>query len=271
VPEVLDLDAYLERLGLSGRPGLAEVHLAHACSIPFENLDPHRGVPVSLDEDALERKLVSGRRGGYCFEQNVLLKAALEQLGARVEMMLARVRAGAPPGTIRPRTHLVLRVDVEGAIWHADVGFGVGTLLEPIPFGAGGVFEQAGWPYRVVEAGRELVLQTADGTDWRDLYAFVPEPVPLIDVELSNWYTATYPRSPFVTGLMVTTHRADGTRVSLTDWTELALTVQTPSETSVTPVTRADVPRLLQEQFELSGFSLDAAGRLQLGGSCAGG
>jgi N-hydroxyarylamine O-acetyltransferase len=264
VPGVLDLDAYLDRLGLSGRPGLAEVHLAHACSIPFENLDPHRGVPVSLDDDALARKLVSGGRGGYCFEQNLLFKAALEQLGARVEMMLARVRAGAPPGTIRPRTHLVLRVEAEGAVWHADVGFGVGTLLQPIPFGAGGVFEQAGWSYRVVDDGPLLVLQTDDGSDWRDLYALHPEPVPFIDVETSNWYTATYPTSPFVTGLMVTTHHRDGTRVSLTDRDELVLTVQTPSETLVTPVTRADVPRLLREHFGLDGFTVDGSGRVQL-------
>jgi N-hydroxyarylamine O-acetyltransferase len=75
---VFDLDAYLERIGLEGRPSIAQVHRAHLTSIPFENLDPHQGLPVSLEVEDLERKLVSERRGGYCFEQNLLLKAALE-------------------------------------------------------------------------------------------------------------------------------------------------------------------------------------------------
>src|SRR4029077_16667599 len=71
VPAMLDLDAYLARIGLHGRPSVAEVHRAHVTSIPFENLDPYCGIPVSLAVEDLERKLVSRRRGGYCFEQNL--------------------------------------------------------------------------------------------------------------------------------------------------------------------------------------------------------
>ena len=131
LPAVFDLNGYLERIGLSSYSGLAGLHRAHATSIPFENLDPHGGLHVSLEVQDLQRKLVDDRRGGYCFEQNLLLKAALQELGAEVEPMLARVRRGAPLGTIRPRTHLVLRVHAEGSSWLADVGFGSGTLLEP--------------------------------------------------------------------------------------------------------------------------------------------
>jgi N-hydroxyarylamine O-acetyltransferase len=58
------------------------------------------------------------------------LKAALEALGAEVETLLGRVRVGAPPGSVRPRSHLVLRIRLGGQTWHADVGFGRGTLLE---------------------------------------------------------------------------------------------------------------------------------------------
>ena len=63
---MFDLDAYLGRVGLRRRPGLAELHRAHVTAIPFENLDPRRGVPVSLEPDDLQRKLVADRRGGYC-------------------------------------------------------------------------------------------------------------------------------------------------------------------------------------------------------------
>ncbi|HLL92482.1 MAG TPA: arylamine N-acetyltransferase, partial [Solirubrobacteraceae bacterium] len=124
VPAVFDLDAYVRRIGLSGRPGLAAMHRAHGASIPFENLDPHGGLPVSLELADLQRKLVRERRGGYCFEHNLLLKGALEALGAEVAPMLARVKYGAPAGVVRPRTHLVLRVQADGGCWLADIGFG---------------------------------------------------------------------------------------------------------------------------------------------------
>jgi N-hydroxyarylamine O-acetyltransferase len=148
---MFDLDGYLERVGLAGRPSIAEVHLAHSTSIPFENLDPHRGVEVSLTAEDLFDKLVSRRRGGYCFEQNLLLAAALQALGWNVELFLARVLYRAPAGVVRPRSHLLLRVDDGNGIWHADVGFGQGTLLEPIPFGPGEEHNQQGWRYRVID------------------------------------------------------------------------------------------------------------------------
>jgi N-acetyltransferase len=64
---MLDFAAYLERIGLSvsERPTLQDIHRAHATSIPFENLDRHRRIPVSLAQEDLERKLVHERRGGY--------------------------------------------------------------------------------------------------------------------------------------------------------------------------------------------------------------
>jgi N-hydroxyarylamine O-acetyltransferase len=266
---MLDLDAYLDRIGLRGHPSIAEVHRAHITTIPFENLDPHRGVPVSLAPEDLQRKLVAERRGGYCFEHNMLLKGALEALGAEVDVFLARVRTGAPPGTIRPRSHLVLRVNAGGESWHADVGFGLGSLLDPLPFGPGDAHEQGGWRFRVVQDGGELVLQTAsadpgvDGT-WSDVYGFLPHPLPLIDVEVSNWWVATYPRSPFVTGLVVSSQTEDGTRLRMNDWDGLKLTRQTPVGTSVEPLAREEIPGVLAERFGLEGFALDGNGRVTL-------
>jgi N-hydroxyarylamine O-acetyltransferase len=263
VGAVLDLDAYLERIGLQGRPTIAQVHRAHATSIPFENLDPHRGVPVSLAPEDLERKLVAERRGGYCFEQNLLLKAALEALGAHVELFLARVRRGAG-GAIRPRSHLVMRASADGAVWHTDVGFGLGTLLEPLPFGPGEAHEQSGWRFRIVEDGLELVLQTIDGDRWSDLYGFHPLPVPFVDLETSNWWASTHPHSPFVTGLIASALDDRGRRTSLSDWGELALTEQTPTGKTVTPIAREQIPELLASRFALDGFALGADGRVVL-------
>jgi N-hydroxyarylamine O-acetyltransferase len=259
---MFDLEAYLARVGLRGRPSVAEVHRAQVTSIPFENLDPHCGIPVSLAVEDLERKLVSKRRGGYCFEQNLLLKAALEALGTEVDLFLARVRLGTQRSVTRPRTHLVLRVRADGATWLADVGFGLGSLLEPLPFGPCEEHTQSGWRFRVVEEEPELVLQTAQEDEWVDVYGFVPNPVPFVDVETSNWFTSTHPRSPFVTGVIVSAHASDGSRSMLRDWDGLALKEQTPAGATVTPVEQDAVPELLSTRFGLPGYAVSADGHL---------
>ena len=260
---MFNLDAYLERIGLSGRPGITQVHTAHLTSIPFENLDPHQGLPVSLEVEDLERKLVTERRGGYCFEQNLLLKAALEALGAEVDMFLGRTRLDAKSGVVRSRSHLVLRVKENGASWHADVGFGARGILAPIPFGPGPTQEHAGWSFRVIDDGSELVLQKQAGAEWVDLYGFPPQPIPLIDVEMSNWWTSTHPHSRFVTGLIVGVRDADGTGTLLCDWSgELSLSELTPEGTRVTPLERGAIPEVLATRFALPGFALDADNRL---------
>ena len=119
------------------------------------------------------------RRGGYCFEHNLLLASALEAIGGRqVEPMLARVRLN-PDGAPSPLDHLLLRVtDRDGSPWLADVGFGGGGLLDPLPFEAGTETEQSGWRYRPVEDGPELVLQVFQDGEWSDMYGFVPDRLP---------------------------------------------------------------------------------------------
>jgi N-hydroxyarylamine O-acetyltransferase len=258
---MFDLDAYLERIGLRGRPGLAEIHRAHVSAIPFENLDPYRGMAVSLEVVDLQRKLVAERRGGYCFEHNLLLKGALEALGAEVEPILARV---GDRGTERSRTHLLLRVHLDGEVWHADVGFGRGTLLEPIPFGPGREQVQEGWRFRVIAHGPELVLRTVVDGEWIDGYTFAPEPVPLIDIETSNWYTATHPRSPFVSaGISAAMYDEHAVAVSLSDWSgSLILTELTQESRAVTPVEPGQVGDLLSARFGLDGWTYDADRRL---------
>src|SRR5262249_26883142 len=124
-----DLDAYLARIGYAGpraptAEGLHDVHAAHALAIPFENLDILLGRGVSLDPARLAAKLVDARRGGYCFEHNSLIAAALRELGFIVEILGARVRMGPPRPNLPPRTHCLLRVTIDGAPWLADVGFG---------------------------------------------------------------------------------------------------------------------------------------------------
>lgn len=206
------LDAYLQRIDYSGdmRPSadvLAALHLAHATHIPFENLDVLRGVPIRLDLDSLQGKLVDARRGGYCFEHNLLFSAVLEQLGFTVTRLAARVRHRR--SDVAPRTHMLLLVHVNGQTWLADVGFGAEGLLLPVPFGAEEESRQFAWTYRVKASPEgpavrdEWVLQSKHGQEWVDMYAFTLEPQQQIDYEVANHYTSTHPESRFVRGLTV--------------------------------------------------------------------
>jgi N-hydroxyarylamine O-acetyltransferase len=232
--------------------------------IPFENLDSHQGIPVSLQQADLEDKLVTKLRGGYCFEQNLLLASALEELGLRVEPMLARVRVGGAPPESRAATHLVLKVtDRDGRDWHADVGFGLGTLLDPIPFGPSGEHEQSGWSFQVVEDGEEFVLQAKGPEGWNDVYAFRPVPAFRIDIEVSNWWVCTNPSSPFVSGLVVAVNRPDGRREALVDFSgQLVTMAMSPEGVKTTPVVRQEIPSLLSGRFGLPGFTVGADGRV---------
>jgi N-hydroxyarylamine O-acetyltransferase len=265
---MLDFAAYLDRVGLVASPSLTPARLqrAQVTHIPFENLDAYLGSAVSLDQADLERKLVHERRGGYCFEQNLLLKSALEEIGAEVEMILARVRVGPDPHRVRPLTHLVLRVRHGGATWLADAGFGSGTLLEPIPFAAGDEHDQAGWRYRLVEDDPGLALQLHHGGAWETQYGFVPEPVPFTDLEVGNWFTCTHPSSPFVRTLRLARRGEDGGQTAVNGDPAgadgLTLVEQTPTGTRSEPLAPAELPALLEGRFGIAGFGLDGAGRL---------
>ena len=261
---MVSLDAYLRRIGLAGgtRPGPDDVHRAHATTIPFENFDSFSGSPVSLDPADLEAKMVTKGRGGYCFEHNLLLAAALEALGMGVEPILARVRLG-PPGSPRPLNHLLLRVSDSARVWLADVGFGGGGLLDPVPFEIGTETDQSGWVYRLVEDGPEWVLQVHQDGGWTDMYGFVPQRAERIDIEVSNWYTSTHPESSFVTGVMAGLRQPD--RCLTLYVFEQAVLIERPvgGASSVSEVPIAQVPALLAERFGIPGVVVNE-GRLTL-------
>ena len=77
------LDDYLHRIAVPDVPRvpaldtLRRVHIAHRETFLFENLAIQKGGGISLRLEDLERKFLDEGGGGYCFEQNTLLAAAL--------------------------------------------------------------------------------------------------------------------------------------------------------------------------------------------------
>ena len=247
----MDLDAYFRRIDVhqAARPDratLVDLHLAHARAVPFENLDIQMGLPISLELEHLEDKIVRRRRGGYCFEQNTLFLAVLREIGFSVEPFEARVRLGS--AEVHARTHMLLRILLEGEPWLADVGFGLQGPLEPVPMD-GQSHAQQGDVYRVIGEGTEQVLQWArpGPQDWLDLYAFVPEARPAIDFVMGNHFTSTFSRSPFVTSL-VAQLPTPGARYSLRNLHFSVIRGETLEERQVTP---EEARALLGDRFGL--------------------
>ncbi|MGA4839178.1 arylamine N-acetyltransferase family protein [Streptomyces sp. G45] len=203
--EEVDLEAYFARIGYVGYEGEAKpdlatlraLHRGHVTSIPFENLEIMVGRPVVLDVAALQDKMVHRKRGGYCYEQNLLFAAVLERIGFSVTGLGARVRAGA--STTRPVTHMLLKVEVDGEPWHCDVGFGGEGLLEPLPLRDGVDLRQGEWRFSLLRETDDVwVLRTEHADGWFDLYAYTLAECLPVDYVVMNHFTSTYPRSAFM-------------------------------------------------------------------------
>lgn len=214
MPHRLDLDAYFRRIGYSGPRAptletLRGLHLRHPLAITFENLDPFLRRPVPLDLPSLETKLVHRRRGGYCFEHNLLFKHVLDALGFQVTGLAARVLWNQPEGVILPRTHMLLRVALDGQDYIADVGFGGQTLTAPMRLIAG--IEQATphESFRLVAEGDRFLMQVLIGGEWKSLHRFDLQEQTMADYEMANWFVSTHPQSRFVNNLTVARPAAD--------------------------------------------------------------
>lgn len=211
----MDLDAYLQRLGVSGplpatAQTLAELSVAHAAQVAFENLDPLCGRPVALEMAALQRKIIGAGRGGYCFELNLLFAAALRELGFTVSYLIARVLWTQPDDAITPQTHMLLRVEMDDGSRLVDVGFGGQVLAGALRLEPDTEQMTLLEPFRLLQAGDAWHMQVLIQGQWRNLYRFDLRPVEYIDCVVANHYVSTHPDSRFVRHLMVGRTTAEG-------------------------------------------------------------
>lgn len=210
-----DLNAYLRRIGFDGKPEASldtveKLVELHTRSIPFENLNPFLGWPVAIDLPAVERKLVRSRRGGYCYEQNTLLRAVLESLAIPVTPLAARVLWQAPEGTTPAQSHMMLRAEIGGIPYLADVGFGVQTPTAPLRLDTEAAQTTPHGRYRIVQRYGESQVEAEVLGEWQPIYRFNLQEQTAGDYKMYNWYCSTHPDSHFTTDLIATRPTADG-------------------------------------------------------------
>jgi len=237
------IDRYLSRIGLSklvlaeqgedeptfalDRDTLALIMAGQSRCIPFENIDVVLKKQISMSPADVEKKLVDDLRGGYCWEQNTLLRMALEEMGYEVTPVMCRVRWGKADDSVEPNTpytHLALVVRVVSTpdmeqdgdeksksisttnYFLADVGFSGTNSMNPVDLGIGS--EPQDLPegrFRVVPSKHKdfHVLQLRVKNDWRPLYEWREESAPLVDQECSNWFSCTYPTARFTNQMFI--------------------------------------------------------------------
>jgi N-hydroxyarylamine O-acetyltransferase len=246
------VDLYLRRLAvkrpeLSDLAALRTLHSRHLRCVPFENLSIHLGEPISLEPAVLATKILSRRRGGFCYELNGLFARLLDELGYQVALRGARVWDGQAFGP--PLDHLVLLVGTadEAARWIVDVGFGDHSVY-PVPWQEGVDHDDPGGVFRLEPAG--------DG-NW-DLYRngsvqyrIEPNARLLADFEAMCWYHQTSPRSHFTRSL-VCTRRTEAGRATLSGRRLIITTADGKRETEID-----GDEQLLDTYREVFGIELD--------------
>jgi N-hydroxyarylamine O-acetyltransferase len=233
--------AYLDRIGYSGptQPTLQtlqRIHLAHLLTVPFENLDIHRGRPIRLERDPLFQKIVRERRGGFCFELNSLLAALLQGLGFSVQLLSGQV--SRVDGSFGPEfDHLAVQVNLKDDAWLADVGYG-DSFRQPLRLGdpeiqthEQGCYRQVPWmdrsdptaadPWPSTPSPRYwLIQQEQPDHTWKTLFLLDRIPRQLQEFEPMCRFHQTSPESMFTrlrlctlatpTGRITLTARANG-------------------------------------------------------------
>ncbi len=251
---MIDLDAYFRRIGYEGprQPTLdvlRAVHRLHPAAIPYDGIDVLLGKPIDLAPQALFDKLVTRRRGGYCFENNGLFKQVLVQLGFSVEAFLCRVLWFLAPGDPLPlRTHMTLKITIDGEAWLADVGFGGGAMIAPLRLDERAPQTTANGVYRIAPDGAELKLELQSRERWLPMILFAPVAQLDVDFLAPNWYTSTHPRSNFRNRLMACRTLPDVRHALLNN----RFTVRQPNGDAVhTELDRAGLETTLHEVFAI--------------------
>lgn len=201
IMDELKLQQYLKRIHYSGDWGLnmdvlKKIHQLHPQYIPFENIDPYRGIVPSLDFEDVFQKLVVECRGGYCYEQNLLLEQVLKYLGFKVELQLGRVLWQKDENSSAAKTHLLLIVEWDNQKYLVDCGFGTATLTSPLILNTEEPQDTANEQFKISHKNGAYTLWTWR-EKWLPVYRFNLEQVEPPDLAICNWYLATHPDSNF--------------------------------------------------------------------------
>ena len=232
--EIADIGTYLARLGFDSPPlptleTLRQLQRRHTEVFAFETIATLLREPVPVDLPSVERKLLHDGRGGYCYELNRLFLGLLRQLGFQVRGITGRVVMGQTDDAMPARTHLLVRVSIDGVDYITDVGFGGMVPTAPLRLDTTDAQPTPHEPYRLARSGGSYILHARVSGQWRALYRFDLHPQEEIDLVVGNWYVCTHPDSPFL-GKLVAARTGSGLRRTLSNGSYAIHHLGAPSE-----------------------------------------
>lgn len=172
----MDIEAYLDRIRLDRNDirtdlgSLRSLQRSHLLNVPFENLDIHWKRPIVLDLEKFFEKIVSSKRGGFCYELNGLFNELLRNLHFKTRLISGRVFNGKEHGP--EFDHAAVLVDLPEGTYLADVGFGE-FATEPLRFVTGDEQEDPSGIFKILplDSGAFDVKKKKDG-EWVSQYIF---------------------------------------------------------------------------------------------------
>jgi N-hydroxyarylamine O-acetyltransferase len=247
----MNVEAYLERINYHGSleltaETLRDLQVAHLKTVPFENLSIHAGEPIVLEGEALYKKIVEQRRGGFCYECNGSFAGLLRALGFQVEMLAAGV-AHRQGGFGPIFDHMALSVTLDER-WLVDVGFGE-SFLEPLLLDSREEQTQGTQSFRIDADNDHLILlRRNDSEEWLPQYRFTLESFGFPDYEEMCRFHQTSPESHFTQNVICSRVTEDG-RITLSDMRLVTTSGQERTRHAQLLTTREEYDRVLREQF----------------------
>ncbi|XP_029954093.1 arylamine N-acetyltransferase, pineal gland isozyme NAT-10-like [Salarias fasciatus] len=273
----MNLEEYFKRIGFQGSyealdlPTLKMIHKRHVMSIPFENLSIHCGERITTDLQVIFDKVVRGRRGGWCMENNLLFGWVLREMGYDTTTLGARVFSASSQDFFPYESHLINKVIIDGKPHIADVSFGMSSQVwEPLELISGKDQPQAAGIFRLIEKGDVWMLEkTARKPEFlnpecaksslinrnltRLVYCFSLSPRQVEDFSDINHKLQTTPTSLFTNKSICSLQTATGFK-GLVGWTYSEVTYK-PEEGvdvfSMRDITEEEIEEVLREQFNV--------------------
>ena len=213
----MNITQYLNRIAFEHTPTvdtatLTQLHRQHVFEVPFENLDVRYKKRFTLDTAAVYDKIVSKRRGGFCYELNSLFFTLLQHLGFRGHIISASIFDDT--GTPGPRfDHMAIVVEAD-ADYLLDVGFG-DLFVTPLEITPGRVQHDGRNYFRINSHSDGYVLaMSPDGDTFQSKYTFTLDACNISDFESSCYDKQINPDSYFVKNT-VCTRPTDAGRITL--------------------------------------------------------
>jgi N-hydroxyarylamine O-acetyltransferase len=225
----MDVASYFRRISYFGGCDVPSIEIlrnictAHVQSVPFENFSVIAKESIELNEEFLFNKIVTKRRGGFCYELNSLFHWLLKSLGFDVILLSARVFNRAKQQVGPEFDHVTLSVSTPQRIserYLVDVGFpdALGTPLRLVD----GASQKAGnYDVRLrVDASSTWYVETKEfneSSEWEKRYQFSLQPRELDDFAKTLFYHQTSPDGPFTQKRVASIITKDTGRVLFTD------------------------------------------------------